>query len=98
MPFNVVCFSSTVVAVLFGALLNTMLLPPAEAVGRGRGLQLGKKTVKQRLLRVVIVLGFVGIAAVYMDRNLQRQVNAWASSCATFFGMSPIQPFSKIEL
>ena len=78
MPFNVVCFTSTAIAVTFGSVLNALLKAPGA--GSGIGDEGGaRRAIKMRLLRLVIVLILVGATAVYMDKDLQRKVDEWLS-------------------
>lgn len=84
MPFNVVCFTSTAVAVSFGSMLGALMTSSEAAAGK-KGAQLPGRTMKQRVVRGVVVLALVGAAAVYMDKGLQRQVEGWLNDEAALF-------------
>lgn len=94
MPFNVVCFTSTAIAVTFGSVLNALLKAPRS---RGVGADAGsaRRAIKMRLVRLVIVLLLVGCTAVYMDRDIQRKAEEWVRG----LGLSlPVAPGGRIEL
>jgi phosphatidylinositol glycan class T len=98
MPFNVVCFTSTVMALAFGSALNAILLTktPFGKKNKGGGIddaeeeeKKRRRAIKLKLVRMVAVLVIVGITAVYMDKDLQRQVDAWLADVAALWPSAP---------
>ncbi|KAL4427853.1 hypothetical protein ABPG75_001942 [Micractinium tetrahymenae] len=75
MPFNVICFTSTLLAVLLGGAANTVLRSPEELAG-GATAAGGVPAWKRKLRRVAALLVLMAAAAVYLDRDLQRQLDA----------------------
>ena len=87
MPFNVVCFTSTAIAVTFGSVLNVLLLKPRSKADAAGGY---RRALKMRLLRGALMLVLVGCTAIYMDKDLQRKANA--------FGAPVLHSFESIFL
>jgi phosphatidylinositol glycan class T len=79
MPFNVVCFTSTALALALGAALNVVLRSPAEVAAGGAGAG-GGRSLRDRGRRLVAVLLGVGALAVYLDKELQRQAEGWLAA------------------
>ncbi|KAL4442069.1 hypothetical protein ABPG77_011330 [Micractinium sp. CCAP 211/92] len=75
MPFNVICFTSTLLAVLLGGATNTVLRSSEELAGRGAAAA-GVPLWKRKLRRVLALLALAAALAVYLDRDLQRQLDA----------------------
>ena len=48
-----------------------------------------RQAIKLKLLRVVVVLLVVGLTAIYMDKDLQRQADAWLMKMAAFWPSAP---------
>lgn len=72
MPYNVICLTSTVLAVAVGALFNALIKRPgAEARDLAEGQQARRK---RRLRRVVLVLVLFGGLAVLIDPELQANL------------------------
>eukprot|EP00887_Chlorella_sp_A99_P002606 scaffold6.g2606.t1 len=70
MPFNVICFASTLLAVYFGGMVNTMREPRASgAAGAAR------RTLRRKLARAALLAVLVGSLAVFLDKELQAQVD-----------------------
>ena len=92
MPFNVVCFTSTIMAVTFGSVLNALVTARKSSAGGGGTVAGGssgegeeseearrerrKKVIKAKAVRLILVFVLVGGTAVYMDRDLQRTVTS----------------------
>lgn len=80
MPFNVCCFTSTVLAVYFGGVLNALLRLP-ESSSTADGLALNENAGRGRrraVLKRMLLLGLLGASlAVYLDKGLQRTANAY---------------------
>lgn len=85
MPYNVICLSSTVLAVYFGATLNLVMRrgsSDATALGASGGTEMeGKEAARRRRLRkalqaVVVVVSF-GALALYLDSELREQAEDW---------------------
>ncbi|GAB4823674.1 hypothetical protein N2152v2_010720 [Parachlorella kessleri] len=76
MPFNVCCFTSTLLAVYFGGMLNALLRPPQQP-----GLATTDKKRRASLrakLRRVLAIGLVGGGlAFYLDKDLQRHADSY---------------------
>ncbi|KAL4550694.1 hypothetical protein Ndes2526B_g08804 [Nannochloris sp. 'desiccata'] len=95
MPFNVVCFTSTVMALAFGSALNAILtkIPCSKDTGEETDVEEEKyqrrRAIKLRLLRVVAVFVSVGMTALYMDKDLQRQADAWLAQVAALWPSAP---------
>ena len=85
MPFNVICFSSTVIALTFGAVIGALLkdVQHAESEDEKRRREAQnlaarlKAAFRRRLWRLALVLTISGLTALYLDRNLQQQVVAY---------------------
>ncbi|PRW56630.1 GPI transamidase component Gpi16 subunit family isoform 1 [Chlorella sorokiniana] len=76
MPFNVLCFTSTLLAVLFGGVANVVLRSPEELAGGGEAAGPGgTPRWKRKARRLVALLLLMGALAVYLDRDLQRQLD-----------------------
>jgi len=95
MPFNVVCFTSTIIALTFGSALNAILTKAPlnkvkqENTDAEEEKSKRRRAIKLKLARVVAVLVIVGITAVYMDKDLQRQVDAWLDKLAALWPSAP---------
>lgn len=75
MPYNVICLTSTVLAVFFGATLNMLLSRPGEeqrmlAAGRDAS-KAARRRKKLKLLAVVVIFGNL---AVYIDPTVHEAV------------------------
>lgn len=78
MPYNVICLTSTVLAVFAGGALNTLLFRPGEAEKQavsGRGV--GKAARKRKQLKLVLVAVVFGGLGVYLDPQLQETLTAY---------------------
>jgi hypothetical protein len=105
MPFNVVCFTSTVIALAFGSALNAILTKtPVKKDGDEASDDAQeenskrKRAIKLRMLRVFVVLVTVGMIAVYMDKDLQRQVDTWLMELGAWWPSAPGSHHPTTEL
>lgn len=73
MPFNVICFTSTIMAMFFGSAVTPALIGPQEMLVQ-RDFKVG---LKNRLRRAVLAMLVVGGGALYLDPSLQRQAQEW---------------------
>lgn len=71
MPYNVICLSSTVLAVFFGAIFNTLVKSPPRA---NQATQARPSNSKLHIKLLVLLLVFT-VAAVYLDPELQALVH-----------------------
>jgi hypothetical protein len=74
MPYNVVCLTSTVLAVYIGATLNALLRRPGEELrlaAKGGG---GRAAARKRAAKVVAVVLLFGGLALYVDEELREQL------------------------
>lgn len=74
MPYNVICLTSTVLAIFMGGVLNALLWRP----GKDEREAADPKTVllkqrKKRVRLVVLVVAFL-VVAVYFDADLQQEI------------------------
>eukprot|EP00878_Enallax_costatus_P028318 GHUV01030580.1.p1 GENE.GHUV01030580.1~~GHUV01030580.1.p1 ORF type:complete len:107 (-),score=17.84 GHUV01030580.1:242-562(-) len=75
MPYNVICLTSTVLAVFFGATLNTLLLRPGtEQRMLAAGKYASKAAKRKRKLKLLLVIVIFGGLAVYIDPAVQEAV------------------------
>lgn len=83
MPFNVVCFTSTAVALACSSLLNALLTTQTTSSPQTDGDRDGasvKRAMRGRALRLVVVLVASGGLAVYLDRDVQRKAESVVNS------------------
>lgn len=69
MPYNVTCFTCTLLAVYLGGLLGTMLRRPKAAAAARAAARSGRA----RAVRLAAVLLVFGAAMLVLDKELQRQ-------------------------
>lgn len=81
MPYNVICLTSTVLAVFCGTLLNIMLKQEdgsdanqADALEKDEGAVRTKRV--KRVLVAIVIIGFLGLG-VYLDPEASRAVRGW---------------------
>ena len=78
MPFNVICFSSTAIAFLFGSIISQILKEsnwkPSRTDEEPKMSTRFKKALRRRALRALIVLLVSGSATIYLDRDLRHQI------------------------
>jgi len=73
MPYNVVCLTSTVLAIYIGATLNALLRRPGEELrGAAKGGDAAAR--RKKTIKVVVVLVLFASLALYVDEELQAQV------------------------
>jgi hypothetical protein len=70
MPFNVACFTATLVSLIFGSVMNISIWSRKER----EEIRLKSKTAKKKLVRFVMVLVFGGSMLVYFDPSAQATV------------------------
>ena len=72
MPYNVICLSSTVLAVFMGGTLNALLWPPGkDAAADLKAAMLSRRAKVVRLVFVIVV--FAGVA-LHFDKELQADL------------------------
>lgn len=69
MPYNVICLTSTVLAIYIGAVLNTLLRRTSDDPSLG-----GKRHGRRKAIRFVVVLVVFSVLGVYLDEGLQETV------------------------
>uniref|UniRef100_A0A383WL46 GPI transamidase component PIG-T n=1 Tax=Tetradesmus obliquus TaxID=3088 RepID=A0A383WL46_TETOB len=73
MPYNVICLTSTVLAVLLGAVVGALLLRPAEAETQAHASSAASAAQKRRKrVKVVLLLAVFGGLGLYLDPSLQE--------------------------
>ncbi|EFN58313.1 hypothetical protein CHLNCDRAFT_142327 [Chlorella variabilis] len=90
MPFNVICFTSTLLAILLGGVANVVLRSPAELAGQAAS-EGGAPAWRRKLRRVAALLLPMCVLAVYLDRDLQRQLEGWAHQLVHVRARAPEQ-------
>ena len=73
MPYNVVCLTSTVLAVYIGAALNALLKRPGQELRDARDARAGAAAARRKAAKVVVVLVLFGGLALYVDEELRGQ-------------------------
>jgi GPI-anchor transamidase subunit T len=80
MPYNVICLSSTVLAVYFGAVLNILLKRPNEASATEAVTpQHSRRSKMIKLAKLVVLVGGAFGAVVYLDEEVREQVSGLLS-------------------
>ncbi|KIY99334.1 GPI transamidase component PIG-T [Monoraphidium neglectum] len=74
MPYNVVCLTSTVLAVYVGAVLNALLKRPGAELREAAKGGAGRRAARLKAAKVVVVVVVFGGLALYVDEELQAQV------------------------
>jgi phosphatidylinositol glycan class T len=75
MPYNVVCLTSTVLAVFLGAVLGALLLRPAEAEKQAHASSAAYAAARKRKqVKVLLLLVVFGGLGVHLDPALQEAV------------------------
>lgn len=85
MPYNVVCLTSTVLAVYIGATLNALLRRPGEEL-RLAAKGTSARAARLKVVKVVAVVVIFGGLAVYVDDSLQEPV----SKALVSMGLPPL--------
>lgn len=67
MPFNVACFTATLISLVFGSVIQMALWSPNDL----DKLRSGKNSIKKRLVRLVIVSLIGGSVVLYIDPSSQ---------------------------
>lgn len=70
MPFNVACFTATLLSLLFGAAMPVLLWDNEEL----KKVQSAKKSLGARLKRLIIALVVGGTALLYLDLSSRATV------------------------
>jgi hypothetical protein len=70
MPYNVICLTSTVLAVYFGATLNALLRRRPKEDDEATG----KKERRKKLVKLLVVAVVFGGLGLYLDPELQESV------------------------
>lgn len=74
MPYNVICLTSTVLAIFMGGVLNVLLWRPGRDEREAADPETAVLNKKRKALRlVVLVVGFMAVAVMY-DADLQGQL------------------------
>ncbi|PNH02685.1 GPI transamidase component PIG-T [Tetrabaena socialis] len=73
MPYNVLCLSSTVLAVYFGAMLNLLLARPPPAAA-DPGARAAGGAGRTKALQVVGLVAAFAALALYLDQELREQL------------------------
>lgn len=74
MPYNVICLTSTVLAIFMGGVLNALLWRPGRDEREAADPKTAVSKKKKKALRlVVLVVGFMAVAVMY-DADLQGQL------------------------
>ncbi|KAG2448857.1 hypothetical protein HYH02_006208 [Chlamydomonas schloesseri] len=86
MPYNVICLSSTVLAVYFGATLNLVMrrgagdtagADGAAAAGGAAGKAAARRRRLRKAVQAVVLLVAFGALALYLDSELREQAEEW---------------------
>jgi phosphatidylinositol glycan class T len=73
MPYNVICLTSTVLAVFLGAVVGALLLRPGEAEKQAHASIAATAAAKRRKrVKVVVLLVVFGGLGLYLDPSLQE--------------------------
>ena len=70
MPFNVACFTATLLSLLFGAAMPVLLWDKEEL----KKVQSAKRSLRARLKRLMIALVVGGVALFYLDLSTRATV------------------------
>lgn len=74
MPYNVICLTSTVLAIFMGGVLNALLWRPGKDERDAADPKTAVKKKQKKMARlVVLVVVFLGVA-VYFDADLQAEL------------------------
>eukprot|EP00879_Flechtneria_rotunda_P023694 GHRR01025083.1.p1 GENE.GHRR01025083.1~~GHRR01025083.1.p1 ORF type:complete len:165 (+),score=63.44 GHRR01025083.1:38-496(+) len=73
MPYNVICLTSTVLAVFFGATLNSLLERPGDTLRQAQA-NLSAAVRRRKKLKLVLVVLVCGGFGVYLDPSLQDTI------------------------
>lgn len=84
MPFNVVSFTCTLVALSFSSTVGVLLNPNKDKDGK-------KMPIKPKLRRAFLVFIVIVTLALYMDPELQRKVDGWTEK------VLGLQVFSTVD-
>jgi phosphatidylinositol glycan class T len=75
MPYNVICLTSTVLAVFLGAVVGALLLRPAELEKQAHASVAACAAARKRKrVKVVLLLVVFGGLGLYLDPSLQEAV------------------------
>lgn len=72
MPYNVTCFTSTLLAIYFGSMLTLMLRRPKEM--EAAAALAAKATKVKKLGKVAVVVVLFSALLLYLDKEVQRTV------------------------
>ncbi len=92
MPYNVICLTSTVLAVFIGATLNTLLRRPEgtedKAVSGAAGSKSGwSSPARRKAVKFVVVLLLFGGLGLYLDPSLQEALQDGVKAAGKLLGV-----------
>jgi phosphatidylinositol glycan class T len=74
MPYNVICLTSTVLAIFMGGVLNALLWRPGKDEREAADPKTAVVMKRKKIIRLfVLVVGFM-VVAVYYDSDLQHEL------------------------
>jgi phosphatidylinositol glycan class T len=94
MPYNVICLTSTVLAVFMGGVLNALLWRPGRDEREAADPKTAIKKKRKKVVRVVVLVVSFMAVAVYYDTDLQTEILRQARS----FGLYDPGPLPGDEL
>jgi phosphatidylinositol glycan class T len=74
MPYNVICLTSTVLAVFVGGVLNALLWRPGKEERDGADEAKAARRRRKKAVRLVVLTVVFGGLAVYFDADLQAEL------------------------
>jgi phosphatidylinositol glycan class T len=82
MPFNVACFTATLISLIFGSVIHILLWSKSDL----EEIKKNRKSIKARLKRflIVSVVGFSLLA--YLDPSTAAMVEQWQLRIQSYFG------------
>ena len=82
MPFNVACFTATLISLIFGSVIHILLWSKSDL----EEIKKNRKSIKARLKRFLIV-SVVGFSLLtYLDPSTAAMVEKWQSLIQSYFG------------
>jgi phosphatidylinositol glycan class T len=94
MPYNVICLTSTVLAVFMGGVLNALLWRPGRDEREAADPKTAIKKKRKKIARVVVLVVSFMAVAVYYDTDLQTEFLRQAR----YFGLYDPGPLPGDEL
>jgi len=83
MPFNVACFTATLVSLIFGSVMNISIWSSREL----EEIRSKAKTVKKKMVRFVVVLVVGGSMLLYYDPSAQASAMGYISTLKQTLGL-----------